>query len=745
MRKMELLAPGGDVDSIKAAIIGGADAVYCGLNKFNARNRAANISIDDLMGIVKLAHEHNCEVFLTLNILILESEIPALFQLLNRLVNTHIDGVIIQDLGLFYLLNTYFKTLPIHASTQFTTHNSGQVKFLSKLGATRVNLCRELSLDEIKDLNKICNSLDVQTEVFVHGSQCLCFSGICYMSSVQSGNSGNRGRCSQPCRDQYQTTNTGHHYPLNLKDNSAYNNIEELYQAGVYSLKIEGRIKKYDYIYSVVNTYKQKIKSLDGSVEFQDDHQRLYKVFNRDFSNGYLRGDINQMFIDNPRDQTLQHLFNTQQLEGEEEKEKAALQLYSEKDLLKQEVKTQIDQLSIDKIPLTIKLSGEMGQPLMVTVISTEKSFTVSSKAILTDKGTESLSKEVVLKRLKAINDLGFVIDKMELGAHLKQMFIPFKELTSIKKMLLYLLNDSKEIIEHVSIPKLKTLLNTNVEPSLSVVISSLEDLDFCQQTDAKIYFRIPSSIGSQWDKLVQLFQNNRNLIPWFPAVIIGDDYEKALEFILTIQPGLVVTDNSGIAFTAYEHGIPWIAGPGLNIINSYSLKTLKETFNAAGAFVSNEINKMQVQRIVKPREFKLFYSIYHPIELMTTRQCLFKQTIGCNKAKMDHSCLATCSKAASITNMNGSNYIIEKSKGNYHRIYNDQSFLNLDIIEQIPNFFNELFIDLSNVKTNTEQHKNTSALISLFSAAIKGDRNAKEKLRDNILHTTCKQYVKGL
>ena len=141
-RRIELLAPGGDIDSIKAAIVSGADAVYCGLNKYNARNRAANITFEDLNGILRVAHRNSCQVFITLNIIIVESEIPDLIRLLNKLINTSIDGVIIQDLGLFYLLSRYFGSLKIHASTQLTTHNNGQIKFLGELNASRINLSR---------------------------------------------------------------------------------------------------------------------------------------------------------------------------------------------------------------------------------------------------------------------------------------------------------------------------------------------------------------------------------------------------------------------------------------------------------------------------------------------------------------------------------------------------------------------------------------------------------------------------
>ena len=231
----------------------------------------------------------------------MESEIPALISLLNKLINTRIDGVIVQDLGLFYLLSKYFKGLKIHASTQLTTHNEGQINFLSKLTATRVNLSRELNINEIKALTLIGHKNNVLTEVFVHGSYCISFSGICYISSVHGGKSGNRGRCSQPCRDRYLTTPAGKDFPLNLKDNSAYFDLREISDAGVDSLKIEGRIKKFDYVYTVVNCWKKQIRSFYDQNRLNNDNSDLYKVFNRDFSNSYLKGDINKnMFIDNP-------------------------------------------------------------------------------------------------------------------------------------------------------------------------------------------------------------------------------------------------------------------------------------------------------------------------------------------------------------------------------------------------------------------------------------------------------------
>jgi putative protease len=166
----ELLAPGGDLDSILAAIAAGADAVYCGLDRFNARNRATNLSYDDLMVVIEIAHQQQCQVFLTLNIMMLESELAALWRLLDRLTTSAIDGVIIQDFGLAYLLKHHFPTLDVHASTQMNTHNKGQITALSQLGASRVNLSRELNIDEITDLASYGKPHGVSMEVFVHGS-----------------------------------------------------------------------------------------------------------------------------------------------------------------------------------------------------------------------------------------------------------------------------------------------------------------------------------------------------------------------------------------------------------------------------------------------------------------------------------------------------------------------------------------------------------------------------------------------
>jgi len=749
-RKIELLAPGGDIDSIKAAILAGADAVYCGLNRFNARNRATNLTFEALNGILHLAHKHGCQVFLTLNILLVESEIPALVGLLNKLIHTSIDGIIVQDLGVLYLVSTYFKGLKIHGSTQLNTHNEGQIKFLAKLSAKRVNLSRELSIDEIKALTRAGHENDILIEIFVHGSYCISFSGICYMSSVLGGKSGNRGMCSQPCRNRYLTTPEGKNYPLNLKDNSAYFDLEKLAGAGVDALKIEGRIKKFDYVFTVVNSWKKQLRRFDAQDRLGSDRSDLYKVFNRDFSNAYLKADISKhMFIDHPRDNSIAHLSDIHTYSTHEKMEAGKTALYEEKQETALRVREKIDRLSIAKVPLTISISGEHGRPLTMSVETPDTSFVVLSDTPLVEKtGADRagcLNHTFLLERLKALNDTQFYIAHLELERLPSNLFISFKSLTAIKKKILSLLTGSKEIMAPIAVPLLKTEKTIQSPPALCVLISSAKDVYLCQESGPDIFFQLPNCFENQGAGLVALFLNNKKLMPWFPAVLIGENYRAALEFLQQVNPKRIVTNNTGIAYEAYKRGIPWIAGPYLNLANSFGLLCLKERFACYGAFISNELNNYQIKTIVSPENFKRYYRIYHPILLMTSRQCLFHQVTGCEKNAIDGDCIQTCHKSSSITNLKNLPLFIEKTQGNYHCIYNHINFLNTDIVTDLPGFFTGFFIDLRQIKTQTRSGTDKPGIMALFERLLKGDPDSKKEITQMIHPSTNLQYQKGI
>ncbi len=743
---LELLAPGGDIESIKAAIVAGADAVYCGLDNFNARNRATNIAFDDLSGIIKLAHTYDCKIFLTLNIIILEHEIPALIKLLNRLVNTKVDGVIVQDLGLFYLLSKYYKDLDIHASTQVTTHNEGQIDFLKNLGVSRVNLSRELNIAEIKSLTQFGHQNSILSEVFVHGSNCIGFSGLCYISSAHGGNSGNRGRCSQPCRDQYETTPVGKDYPLNLKDNSAFSDLEALSDAGVDSLKIEGRVKKPHYVYTVVNSWRKHIDSFSNSNMPKVDKTDLYKVFNRDFSNAYLKGDIDKhMFIDNPRDHSVTHLTNLKGYSTEQEIQSVKQGIYDEKTDIIATVNEKTEHLTIVKPSLTVFVSGVLGSPLSISVKSLDVTFTVQSKSNLKCADKHVLDESSIAKRLKGLGGSEYRMEGLELGDLQGDLFVPFQELTTIRKQLAFLLNGSKELAVPVDLPKLKKHKRVDAKPSLSVLISSRDDLDLCDTTSADIYYQLPNCIANEFTQLLDLFTERDNLIPWFPSIIMGGDYTAAVKLLAQLKPKCIVTNNTGIAFAAYKAGIDWVAGPYLNITNSFSLLCMKEEFNCSGSFISNEIDKLQIRRIACPEDFKLHYSIYHPALLLASRQCLFHQTTGCKKECMDDECLPKCSKSTSIINLKQTTFRISKKVGEYNCMYGNDHFLNTEIITDLPDTFSNFMIDLRDIKTATEPVNSKANTIQLFEDLLVGVVDSESKLKQVIHRSSNAQYVNGL
>lgn len=745
-RKIELLAPGGDVEAIKAAIVAGANAVYCGLDMFNARNRASNLSYDELNGVLRLAHEHNCEVFLTLNVVILEHEVISLVRLLNKLVNSGIDGIIVQDLGIFNIVKKHFPSLHIHASTQLTTHNEGQILFLHKIGATRVNLSRELNLGEIKALTTVAHDHDVLTEVFVHGALCIAFSGQCYSSSVSVGNSGNRGRCSQACRDEYEVTAEGHRFPLNLKDNSAYFDLPELVDAGVDSLKVEGRIKGAHYVYTVVDTWRKQINNFIESGKLLADDSNLHKVFNRSFTNSFLQGNLNKkMFTDNPRDNSVNYAVEKNNAISVVQIHDVKQDLYNEKNALGAELADKIKDLSIDKVALTLAFTAKENTPLTLNIMAGNTSFEVKTDSLLRTADEIAITPETLDKRFRSFNNATFDLAPMNFDNFDANLTVPFKEITDLKNQAAFLLNGSREVIKHVDVPALPKHDKVSSTPKLSLLIANEKDLHLTDVTDADIYFKLPESLKKNCLKHITLLQENPRLIPWFPAVLIGKDYLESVKILEQVKPKRIVTNNTGIAYKAYEMGIEWVAGPFLNTTNSHALLTLKEELNCAGAFISNEINRGQIRNITRPENFKLCYSIYHPILMMTSRQCFFQQTVGCKKPAIEAGCMLKCEKATTITNIKGISFAVDKQKGGYPSIYNHEQFLNFDAVSDFSHLFDEFFIDLTNIGAGSKQEQDKVELIKHFEALLAGNDEAKAELDNLVPISTNAQYVQGL
>lgn len=771
MRNVELLAPGGDIDSIKAAIVAGADAVYCGLDNFNARKRAENLNFEQLCGLLRVAHQHDCQLFLTLNIIVLEHELPALFKLLNQLVNTDIDGVIVQDLGVFEILKRYYPSLEVHASTQLTTHNTGQLSFLQQMGANRANLSRELNLGEIREMSEKAHQLDMLTEVFVHGSNCIGFSGVCYFSSAHGGNSGNRGRCSQPCRDQYLTTEVGAEYPLNMKDNSAFDDLEALVDAGVDSLKVEGRIKKYHYVHSVISTWRKQINQLQQKQALSKDKTALYTVFNRDFTNGYLSGNVGKaMYIDNPRDNAVQHFSAIEQLKSHTSTDIVQVvkqRLYDQKTLIIDSVGEQINTLDISKPLIKLVISGQLGTALTIDVfVATGKqpSFSVQSTSLLSVATKYKLSKDELTNRFASLNSYKHQLNNIDFSQYVGDVYLSFKELTQMKIAIVSFLNGNKTQIKPVEFNEVKkTRFVDNADPSTAesersnpicaVLIGNRKELALYralkQQNTVKtlnVYYAVPDSIACESEKLIKLFNAEPELTPWFSAIVLQQEFEAVAHLLESIPQTQIVTNNTGVGFIAKQLGVNWIAGPHLNTSNSFSLTSLQKQ-GCNGAFISNELNKKQIKPIRAPHGFSLHYSVLHPILLMTSRQCLFLQSAGCDKQVMDDECLSICKKHTTITNVKQVDFVIDKKRRDHNNLIGAELFFNPSIVNDIPNKFDSVLLDLRTVKTKTDFVWPQINFVKAFQDYLQQLAGCKsdEQLYQALSVSTRAQYLKGL
>ena len=281
---LELLAPAGSMESVQAAVQNGAGAVYLGYGDFNARRNAKNFTREEAAAAVSYCHLRDVKVHLTLNTLLTDRELPRAAQVAAEISEMGVDAVIVQDLGVARMLRQVAPDVHLHASTQMTVHSLDGVKECADLGMTRAVLSRELSRDQIA---YICQNSPIEIEVFGHGALCMCYSGQCYLSSMIGGRSGNRGLCAQPCRLKYGWGKRADEYPLSLKDMSLVGYLKELEDMGVACLKLEGRMKRPEYVAIVTRVYADALR--EGREPTAEELRQLEAAFSRQgFTQGYF-------------------------------------------------------------------------------------------------------------------------------------------------------------------------------------------------------------------------------------------------------------------------------------------------------------------------------------------------------------------------------------------------------------------------------------------------------------------------
>ena len=299
MKHPELLIPASSLEVLKTAVVFGADAVYIGGEAFGLRAKAKNFSMEEIQEGIAFAHAHDVKVYITANILAHNGDLSGVRAYFEELKEIKPDALIISDPGVFMIAREVCPEIDIHISTQANNTNYGTYNFWYNLGAKRVVTARELSMKEIKEIREHIPD-DMEIETFVHGAMCVCYSGQCLMSSMIGKRSGNRGQCAQPCRLQYQLLKDGqslpekHPYLLSPKDIMTIEYLGELIEAGVSSLKIEGRMKRPEYVASVTRAYRQAIDAYyqNKKIDFQPYIQDMSAMFNRNYTSGYLHHDL---------------------------------------------------------------------------------------------------------------------------------------------------------------------------------------------------------------------------------------------------------------------------------------------------------------------------------------------------------------------------------------------------------------------------------------------------------------------
>src|SRR5262252_7733835 len=304
MQIPELLAPAGSLDAVRAAVANGADAVYLGAARFNARDEGAQLSLDELAESCRIAHERQRRIYLTLNVLIKPAELVDALAFLGEAVDRGIDAVIVQDLGLIRLIQAVYPELEIHGSTQTTVHDESGARVMVELGVDRVVLARENTLDDIHAIRAAVPALGLES--FVHGALCISYSGQCFMSGMISERSANRGSCAQSCRKDYVLTDAANGseldrgYLISAKDLAAHEHLPAISDAGIVCLKVEGRKKKPEYVATVTKTYRNfldRVERGDDTPATPEEVQPLVQIFSRGFTGGMFGGRAGRDYV----------------------------------------------------------------------------------------------------------------------------------------------------------------------------------------------------------------------------------------------------------------------------------------------------------------------------------------------------------------------------------------------------------------------------------------------------------------
>lgn len=651
MKELELLAPAGSLKTLKAVIHAGADAVYLGGSMFGARAYANNFNEEELLEAIRFGHIHGRKIILAVNTLLKEYELGQLYDYLHPYYEAGLDAVIVQDMGVMEFIKTHFPNLPIHTSTQMTITNVEGARLLKEQGVERVVTAREMSLEEIQ---RIHDEVGVELESFIHGALCYCYSGQCLFSSIIGGRSGNRGRCAQPCRLSYEVLQgekslTGHHATpiLSLKDMCTLPFLYELADHGVYSFKIEGRMKTPEYAAGVVSIYRKYMDSyLDGSripVE-KKDIRALLELGNRGgFTNGYYY-----------------HHNDSDMLSGESashNKSEGVLQDNIRREYVDTELK--------EKIKGKLILNKECPAKIEVQYGKIKVSYQGDMVLVAQNR---PLTKEVVTEKLTKTGNTPFVFEKLEVTMD-DDIFMPVNQLNQLRRGALEALEEALLKPYERTLPELvetssaetdrQTTGNAIKEKQISgqslsqtsgqqsadsstevrVLIEDAEQLpavlkaDFVDTVylDCMLYTR-ENLLRKLSEDIDRVHASGKKAFYVFPFIFRQQTslfYEKIMPELKKLPlDGIMVRSLDEIAFIKEWGNENWQMVSDSNLY-TYSNEAA-EYFYRLGMIqdtIPVELNRKEILRRENSRSEMI---IYGRLPLMITAQCIHKNTLGC-------------------------------------------------------------------------------------------------------------------
>lgn len=690
--KPEILAPAGSMEALKAAVHAGADAVYLGGNRFGARAYADNFDETALIQAIEYAHIYGVKVYLTINTLFRNEEIEELFDYLSPLYQTGLDAVIVQDLGVMYYLHQNFPDLPIHASTQMTITTQYAYSLLKDYGVTRIVPARELSMEEVQKLKR--GNIIPEVEVFVQGALCYCYSGQCLMSSMLGGRSGNRGRCAQTCRLPYtiyekegKNIKAEGAYLLSPKDLCGLEAVPDLIEAGVDSFKIEGRMKKAEYVAVCVRAYRMIVDAYYAG-EFSEKYvekcrNEMAEVFNRGgFTKGYYyqKNGKDMMSIKTPGNTGVvvgyitdirknkifiklqKEVFKEDILVLEGKKDKITLTCNTEgrkggiivlnapktQELYKNQTVTRMfcgplmaelkACCTMDRmVPLQGKMELKPGFParLSLSMKAGDREYSIIQSGEMVEKAsTKPLSKEVVREKVGKMGNTRYDFENLEIDIS-EETFYPLKALKELRRNAVKALEEKVvESGKRILPVKKDIVFGQNMETEqagMSIMLSNMEQLHLVEQEKwiGEIYLDLQYF---KKEDIIEQLEGKKNYFLVLPPVLRSSSLKEIKELPLEKIKGMVVRNIDELAYLNHiEYHGKIIADYSLYVMNDYAALYMRTLFPKIRLTVPVELNRKQMQSL-RYLSQNSEIEVYGYKQLMVSAQCLQSTLKLCNR-----------------------------------------------------------------------------------------------------------------